>query len=530
MEPTNKGRRYLSEKAIFFGVFLLYAILLVITLCRHEPWSDEAQAWLLARDASIPQLFTHYLRYEGTPCLWHLILMGPAKLHLPFFSIKIISGIIALVGVYIFLRFSPFPKWIKIIFPFSFFIMYQYAVVARSYVFFPTILFITACVFPKRYQRPYPFLMCLCLLASTSLHGTALAIGILAAYYWDVVKSWRKLSVKTQSQLGISGLFFLGLLAGIAYMLWLPADYYNRSYIGSKPIEVVLTRSLVIFGNALISDISFINGVPWFQIGLVIISLVIWYITFKWANYKGMARYLLFPGLALMALYGYSFVHPWHVGVLFVFWVFILWVCADHEPRISVRTESKNLVLALLGFVLLYQCYWTVNSLAFDWKYSYSGGAEAAHYIKTHKLEGKNLFAQGTFMTAVNAYFDHNIFANTPRKRAFVIWSHMECAPFLRYRSFIQEQPDLLILQSESIWGNYRVKSFLNYRFVGIFNGGIFWKDHIVWNETYLLFARERKRDGPATASDLQQVTKLFGLPGNQQLLIKNNGPIMGSY
>ena len=48
----------------------------------HEPWSDEAQAWLIARDLSIPQIL-RIMTYEGSPPLWHLLLKALIWLHLP---------------------------------------------------------------------------------------------------------------------------------------------------------------------------------------------------------------------------------------------------------------------------------------------------------------------------------------------------------------------------------------------------------------------------------------------------------------
>ena len=56
-------------------------------LC-HENWRDEAQAWLLARDLSIPELFEQ-MSYEGHPCLWHLLLMPLVRLGLPYISMAL---------------------------------------------------------------------------------------------------------------------------------------------------------------------------------------------------------------------------------------------------------------------------------------------------------------------------------------------------------------------------------------------------------------------------------------------------------
>lgn len=55
------------------SAFGLWLILVGIIQQHHEPWADESQAWLLARDLELKTLWFHELRYEGTPGLWHTI-------------------------------------------------------------------------------------------------------------------------------------------------------------------------------------------------------------------------------------------------------------------------------------------------------------------------------------------------------------------------------------------------------------------------------------------------------------------------
>ena len=52
-----------QSKKIFITniiIFLLFAILTFFIGLHHEPWADEAQAWLIARDCTI------YIRYYGS--------------------------------------------------------------------------------------------------------------------------------------------------------------------------------------------------------------------------------------------------------------------------------------------------------------------------------------------------------------------------------------------------------------------------------------------------------------------------------
>src|SRR5579871_4864060 len=136
--------RFLSFPRKYWYVLTGYAVIVCYTVAHHEPWFDEAQSWLLARDLSLPQLWFHYLRYEGTPGLWQTILWMASAAHLPYSALGWLGASIAILGIFIFLKYAPFPDLIKVMLPFSFFFLYQYAVVARSYILLPTFLFLTA--------------------------------------------------------------------------------------------------------------------------------------------------------------------------------------------------------------------------------------------------------------------------------------------------------------------------------------------------------------------------------------------------
>lgn len=532
-EATNENRRWV-ERIWFCGVLAVYAGLLIISLVRHEPWSDEAQAWLLARDAGIKELFIHYLRYEGSPGLWHLILLIPAKLNFPFYTIKIISGFFGCMGAYLFLKYAPFPKYIRTIFPFTFIILFQYAVVARSYVLFPTIFFLLAIVFPRRIQRPYLFLAGLGLLAMVSLHGTVLAVGLFAADCLDFWRERKRHSVEVRRQQAIVNVVFLILLLGIGLILRVPKDYYNNGNLGIGQPELFITKLFEIMGNVFLTNLQTIRDFNWPQMILLVISLFIWFVTAKWMQSRGMLRYFIIPLIGLLVLYGSSFFNPWHIGVLFVFWIFLLWIGFTSAPgRIgSEKGESPRLIFILITLVLLVHIRWSYSFIAFDWSHSYSGGPAVADYIKKNHLEHKKIFIGGTYpyVSSINVYFKRNIFSNLKHSQGFMYWTKDEFNYVLRLKSILNAQPDLIILHCDNIWGNYRLNSFMNYQFVGIFNGGLYWKDRIPVKETYIVFRKNKKLLARMTNREIEYAIKALTVYFRDNNLIKNAGEIQGSY
>ena len=67
-----KKQKYI-EIVIKVCIILLFIFLSFTIAGSHEHWSDEAQSFLLARDNTLGEIF-HYIKYEGTPGLWVLII------------------------------------------------------------------------------------------------------------------------------------------------------------------------------------------------------------------------------------------------------------------------------------------------------------------------------------------------------------------------------------------------------------------------------------------------------------------------
>ncbi|MBQ7782588.1 MAG: hypothetical protein IJ368_01325, partial [Oscillospiraceae bacterium] len=81
--------------------YVIFIVLHIFTAFFHEPWYDEAQAWLIARDASYYDILFDIPHYEGHPPLWHLILSIPAKLGLPFeISLSAVMLVFSALWVY----------------------------------------------------------------------------------------------------------------------------------------------------------------------------------------------------------------------------------------------------------------------------------------------------------------------------------------------------------------------------------------------------------------------------------------------
>jgi hypothetical protein len=134
-----------------------YTAIVAFAIPYHEAWSSEAQAWQLGRQLgrtlSLHDLLLKYVRYEGAPCLWHVLLWVLIRAHVSYSGVHWICGAIATVATSLLVFRSPFPRYLKLTLPFTFFLLFQYAVVARSYVLVPLLLYLVALCWKRRPVR-----------------------------------------------------------------------------------------------------------------------------------------------------------------------------------------------------------------------------------------------------------------------------------------------------------------------------------------------------------------------------------------
>ncbi len=121
-----------SDRYGWLVLFTYIAAMSIITLF-HEPWFDEAQSWIIARDASIKDIIFLIPHYEGHPPLWHLYLTLFARPGLPYeFGLKLASIIVNAVAMGLIIFKAPFKKIIRYLIPFTYYFFFMYALVRRS--------------------------------------------------------------------------------------------------------------------------------------------------------------------------------------------------------------------------------------------------------------------------------------------------------------------------------------------------------------------------------------------------------------
>ncbi len=293
----------------YLPVFAAYVALLFWTAWRHEPWADEAQAWLIARDLPVPYLVARFLRYEGSPALWHLILSVPAKLHAPYALLNLLGATFAASGVALLLWKSPLPRLLNALLPFTFFVLYQYAVVARSYVLLLPALVLVALAARRRGERPVRFAGAALLLANTCVHGATIACSLMALELGKLILRWKMLDRPARRRRLVAlGVFGAGM-ALLAVQLYPPRD-------------------LILFRNRFPVDLVPAIGHKYLReafCGAALPTVLVLAVSVAWFRRAGVLAEFLVPLAGLLALFSLVYANLWHSGTLFLAWLYAAW-------------------------------------------------------------------------------------------------------------------------------------------------------------------------------------------------------------
>ena len=427
-------------------VLVLYCAVLLSAIPFHEPWGDEAQAWLLARDCPLGRIFFYQLHYEGTPGLWHLVLWAANRLHFPFISMHYISGAFATAAVYVLLRYAPLPRLFRLLLPFTFYFQFQYAVVARNYAFFAVSVFVLVWLYTRERPAPVWFAVVAGLTANESMHGALFAAGLFVAYVLEQRqrRKRRVAQVSSPRRLWLAAAI-LGLCGAFAFWTAFPApdNYYplNSDSVVAKPGALKLRARItgipvppalehpsapglqasVVKGpapvgprRALQAKMQLADALLTYPIStsftvayLFLLSAAVFIVLY--AGVRGLLPYLfLFPPMVFIHSYDH------HAGLLFITLIAGLWMAwqAKADAKRQVRWVDAPLFI-LFAIVVLMQIVWTFSAIRTDHRLPYDGGEATARFLKDNAA-GKTIVSVDFMTTAIQPYFAHSIFANRP--------------------------------------------------------------------------------------------------------------------
>jgi hypothetical protein len=217
----NKNEQRTSLKnPLLWIIFILYIFILTYAITHHELWGDEIHSWNIAKASTGFSDLIYNTRYEGHPPGWYTILWSISKFTHNVNYIKAPQLIIACLVVFIVLFFSSFPLSIRILIPFGYYFLFEYAVLSRNYAIGVLLAFCICLIIRKDF--PYKFLLyytLLFLLSNTHLFAAILA-GSLHLYFL-LLNIEQKKKVRTIALHVLPGII---VLLPSVYFIFPPSD------------------------------------------------------------------------------------------------------------------------------------------------------------------------------------------------------------------------------------------------------------------------------------------------------------------
>lgn len=455
-KPRNLQDSHNARTLALLLAFVLYIAIIAIVMCFHEPWFDEAQSWLIARDSSLADIISVRPHYEGHPPFWNLLLAIAAKNSVPYeFGIKGIQLVCAsLLGAWLIFK-SPFKSASSLatfLIPFTYFACFQYGVTSRPYALLCLSLLVAAHYWNSADSKTSSAwklaisLMFMCLL---SVYGIAFAAGFTIAWIWRVFsKNINEAPNKTPNfsstfnairitvASNLARLISWGLIAifGIANLaLAWPAKnaFATRATIdGNSTIAKCFAFIFVMPSESMFTsfygDIS-MRRMPFDFLPITIctiFSLAIWAFAIRIAKRRKLLTVLVIPYLVLtIVAVRYFTLH--HAGLIFVFLLSILWISHIKEPlstkdipaifiKVAIFTKSAlakikptNLyqnktkitenkafkINLLISIILAPSLIWNAFACVNDILFDYSPSRAVAQYISSNHLQNKRFVA-----------------------------------------------------------------------------------------------------------------------------------------
>ncbi len=432
---TDVYKQKKTEFILLTAILAVYMILNGILLVLHEPWRDEANVWLMARELT-PFGLLREIKYQGHPCLWYLLLMPFAKAGLPFRTLNIVSYMVMAMAAGLFLYKAPFHKWVKAIVLFSPIFTYYYAVIARNYCLIALLLVLLAVYYPERNNKCILFGLLLGLLVQSDVIALMTAGSI--SCFWLGENLWQCCKRKNMAPLRN---ILKGIWIPLCSLFLLIAQFYSVSDSPMFQVNTLGKRELFQAvkdcSYQILERLSGRSHTFCFIFFLLTLGLML-LASFRLRNVQGlavMAASYLFQAAFSAIVYG---LHIWHFLSLCFVLIWAIWIMYGQKGK---REDGERITGMALGgiealLVVLAVCMFTrwnsqeeTSSLKNALYGSYSDGGGAAEFIRENISPDELIVSVNVpLASSVIAYLPEYdfYFAGNGRRESYADWSESQ--------------------------------------------------------------------------------------------------------
>jgi hypothetical protein len=429
-----------SQAILLSLVFLASALSFV---GQHEMWRDELQAWLLARDSqSVFALFAN-LKYEYHQALWYLLLFPLTRLFAMPEAMQYLNVALATAAIYIMARYSPFSWLQKILLALSYFLFYEYALIARNYALTLLFIFGLCALFPKRAKHPLLFAVALFLLCHTSLMGLFFAIAFaLTVLLESILLRYGKSTIQTADwQLVLASLIVVFGIGTALVQLSPPPDLvvgpwkWDLSLAGLKTIALIMVGAYLPLPSFELHFWRTLFGLSNAWIGILSSVGVLWIILLFVRFLRARPAALFFYGTSSIALMVFFYTKHLgelrHHGFLWISLICALWIypnCALNQRLVVGKffaSVSDKIISRLFNALLIIHVIAASVAVMIDYRFVFSGAKQTAQFLRSNHLDSAQIMGDVSYATAaLTAYLPQKPFfyPDAQRYGTFIKW------------------------------------------------------------------------------------------------------------
>ncbi len=426
------------------AVATVYAVLLAIVSWKHTFWRDEAQAWLIARSSTSLASVVHNVRYEGHPPLWHFLLYLISRFTWNPEWMKVPNYLFSVGAAVLILSATKVPAWVRIGFVFSYFMLFEYAVVDRNYMI-GVMFLLAALTLCKEDTSGLKTSVALSLAALTSLPALVIAVCLYPVHLVsraDVPAPHRpgRSPLASGIRRAVAPAIFSGSVLAALAVIRPPRDAATLPTKG----QWILLQHLLRFSDItqaylpIPGKLAFWNSSLFFDMGrwlspaiglALAVPLCFWFRRRATRYFFLVASGLLVAEMAVANVFQMR-----HVGWLFV--VFLLATILEHEADPSrAITDSPHAWpwrSVLLGVILAVQVATGLFASALSLRFPFSTSKEVATFLREHHLDHSPfVFFPDVIGGAVLAYMQRRNAYSVERGGlvSFMVWDKVEARP-----------------------------------------------------------------------------------------------------
>jgi hypothetical protein len=459
-QPINMTSLSRRTTLLFLVLFLLLSL---VTVLRHEMWRDELQAWLLAKEQTSFDELAQAGRYDKHPMAWFIVLFLLSRLTGNPLAMQFLHVGLAVLSAWLVLRFAPFNAVQKVLLIFSYYLFFEYNIISRNYALGVLSLFLFCFFYAGKRKSSLAWGACLFLLANTSVYGLILALAASGAVMADILaeKSLRRQWTAFVALILIG----LGGILSAWYLRPVPdgsLDQVSRLHtsfnagLASKVLRTVpeaylqMPRPAFHFWNTNILD----KGPSTLAINASLALLIlIFSVIVIWRRRFALIFFVLSTSGILAWLYITSIGFVRHQGHLFLSFIAAVWLARgslDSTKACSAGTERRPAGIVILSLVLTVifavQAVGGLFAVGMDIVHPFSQAKATARYIKQKGYGDLPIVGEMDYlMTPVSGYLGRKIyFVRGERLGSYVKWD---------MKRFQDVSPQLILQRAEQfVW------------------------------------------------------------------------------